>query len=106
MKIRDVKIKLIDGIFCAEGYIVMAIADIYIKDGFRICDVRVVQHRDKSLSLEFENQIVRHPKFEPWTPEARRMIERIVITCQWKAYHTQHNVIESTPKPCYNTDTE
>lgn len=93
MKIRDVKIKLVD-----KTYPLKAFATVYIKDGFRVRNIEIIQHRDKSLSLEFENPMIRHPTFEPWTPEAKRMIERIVIAAYWKEVRVQHNALELKAK--------
>ena len=88
MKIRDVKIELTD-----KDYPLMAFATVYIKAGFRIRDIKIIQNEDCSFSLEFESPIIKHPVFEPWTPEARRMIERIVIEAYWKAYKEKEALV-------------
>ena len=85
---------------------IKAFADIYIKEGFMVHDVKIVQEPYRTLCLDFPLSASGKPTFEPWKLDARGMIERIVIRAYWEAYHTQHNAIEFTPKPCYNTDTE
>ncbi|WP_099203971.1 hypothetical protein [Scatolibacter rhodanostii] len=102
MKIRNVKICLSEDIDSP----IKATADIYIKDGFRVRNMRIIENLDHTLGLEFESPIIKHTTFEPWTPEAKRMIERIVIGAYWKKVHTPHNAIESDHEACYNTDTE
>lgn len=101
MKIRDVKIKLVD-----KDYPLKAFATVYIKDGFRIRNIKIIENEDFSISLEFESPIIKHPTFEPWTPEAKRMIERIVIAAYRKQIRTPHNAIESDHTACYNTNTD
>ena len=102
MTITEIKIRL----HPEKSSRVKAIADIYIKEGFMVHDVKIVQNPGHTLSLEFPLSPAGRPTFEPWKLEARAMIEKIVIGAYWRKLRAPHNAIESAGKPCYNTSTD